>query len=244
MSSILFDTRDGRRTRLSGSEYIYMSMLVGDTLCAILPMSSSITTNYIVEGHYLLNSLRKGGIGSPDWEASLRAAVHTYGDRSKLFSYKGKPVTTFALSCNTVMTIGNHVMAFIAKFAGAAAGHLLIEGHNKWWLAQVIRDGLEIGVLRSRMGWDDVIALLEAGDPEPVVTHFSGSDSFPRYDWRLLDKPLGEAEWSELSEEERWDLSEEFLRETKPHLILTDATLRSKFEHELTIFDILNQETS
>lgn len=244
MSSVLFDTRDGGRARLSGSEYVYMSMLVGDVLCATLPMSSTITTNYIVEGHYLLNSLRKGGIGSPDWEASLRAAVHALGDRSSLFSYKGKPVTTFALSCNTVMAIGNHVMAFVAKFAGAAAGHLLVEGHNKEWLAQVIRDGLKIGVLRSRMGWDDVIALLETGDPEPVVTHFSGTDSFPRYDWQLRDKSLEQEEWSELSEEERWDLSEEFLREVKPHLILTDATLRSTFEHDLTIFDILNQEAS
>lgn len=243
MSSIIFSTRDERYARLSGPEYAYMTMLVGDVLCAMLPMSSSITTNYIVEGHYLLNSLRKGGIGSPDWETSLRAAINAPGT-GKVFSHKGKGITSFALSCNTTMAIGNHVMAFIAKFAGAAAGHLLIEGHNKWWLAQVIRDGLKIGVLRSRMGWDDVIALLEAGDPEPVVTHFSGSDSFPRYDWRLLDKPLGQKEWGELSEEERWDLSEEFLRETKPHLILTDATLRSKFEHELTIFDILNQETS
>ena len=43
---------------------------------------------------------------------------------------------------------------------------------------------------------------------------------------------------------ERWDLSEEFLSETKPHLILTDETLRLKFEHEMTIFDILNQEAS
>lgn len=244
MSSVLFDTRDGRRARLSGSEYVYMTMLVGDILCATLPMSSSITTNYIVEGHYLLNSMRKGGIGSPDWEASLRAAVHALGDRSTVFSYKGKPVTTFALSCNTVMAIGNHVMAFVAKFAGAAAAHLLIEGHNKEWLAQVIREGLDIGVLRSQMGWDEVIALLEAGDPEPVVTHFSGTDSFPRYDWRLLDEPLGQEEWHDLPEEERWDLSEEFLRETKPHLILTPETLRSRFEHDLTIFDILNQETS
>lgn len=244
MSSILFDTRDGRRARLSGPEYVYMCTLVGDILCATLPMSSSITTNYIVEGHYLLNSMRKGGIGSPDWEVSLRAAVHAYGDRSKLFSYKGKAVTSFALSCNTAIAIGNHVMAFIGKFAGAAAGHLLIEGHNKEWVAQVIREGLNIGVLRSRMGWDDVIALLEAGDPEPVVTHFSGTDSFPRYDWRLPDEPLDQNEWSDLSEEERWDLSEAFLRETKPHLILTPETLRSKFEHDLTIFDILNQEAS
>ena len=244
MSSILFDTRDGRRARLFGSEYVYMTMLVGEILCAALPMSSSITTNYIVEGHYLLNTMRKGGIGSPEWETSLRAAVHALGDRSKLFSYKGKPVPTFALSCNTAMAIGNHVMAFIGKFAGAAAGHLLIEGHSKEWVAQIIRDGLGIGVLRSRMGWDDVIALLEAGDPEPVVTHFSGTDSFPRYDWQLRDKSVSQEDWGDLSEEERWDLSEEFLRETKPHLILTDETLRLKFEHEMTIFDILNQEAS
>lgn len=241
MSSIIFSTRDGRYARLSGPEYAHMTTLVGDVLCAMLPMSSSITTNHIVEGHYLLNSLRKGGIGSPDWEVSLRAAVNALGDRSKVFSYKGEGVTSFALSCNTTMAIGNDVMAFIAKFAGLAARHLLIEGKNRKWIAGLIREGLDIGVLRTHMGWNDVFSLLEHGDSAPVVTHFSGIDPFPRQDWRSTNELEDTRAWWDHDEEEQWDLSEAFLRARYPDHVLTPETLRTRFEHELTIFDILNQ---
>lgn len=239
MSSIIFSTKGEHYARLSGPEYTYMTVLVGDLMCAMLPMSSSITKNHIVEGHYLLNPLRKDGIGSSDWIMSLRAAINAPGT-GKVFSYKGEGVSSFALSCNTAMTIGSDVVAFIAKFAGLAAGHLLIEGENKEWLAHLIMEGLATGILRQRMGWQNVIALLTHDELGPVVTHYTGTDPFPRSDWRLTNEP----NWSDLDEERQWDLSEEFLRERYPDRALTSQNLRARFEHELTIFDILNQEAS
>jgi len=119
---------------------------------------------------------------------------------------------------------------------------LLLADENREWLASVIEQGLEAGVLRksfpgsNHQGYDEVLRLLRHPEHRgPVVTDYSVSESWPGV--HLLERRPGDPEeLYELEKAERWDRS--FGKQQGAELKPDDwATFR--FGHKLSALDLI-----
>lgn len=123
----------------------------------------------------------------------------------------------FDLVLNTAVTIGNDAVKLFARMHGQCEIHAWVDGPNRAWLADIIRRGRKLNVLRSEMGWEDVISLLVMRDDEPVVTSFSICEQFPDPWWILSnegdeDDEVDDDEAGAMSHEEAWRRGMEILR--------------------------------
>ncbi|WP_433242479.1 hypothetical protein [Actinomadura nitritigenes] len=172
-------------------------------------------------------------------------------DRSwPLLAYRGHRIDGLSLLLNTAIAVGSDPVRLLARIDGQCELHCYVEGPNRAWLAGVIDEGLDSGVIRRvqryqpppgaapdpapedwpvrDIGWDGVAALLRARDDEPVVLSDSRTTGFP-------------APHGELPEEGRWDASMAELRarsETARLELAPGDWARYRFDHCLTVFDL------
>jgi hypothetical protein len=131
----------------------------------------------------------------------------------------------FALHLNTAYFMGSDSVKLAARLHGQCELHTYVEGPNRQWLADIIKEGRSFKFYRDEMGWEGVIELLESASDGPVVTSFSVTEQFPnRYiaDWNaptLTDEDGEEYEdddaWYNLPEEERWQMAMKGLRQER-----------------------------
>jgi hypothetical protein len=163
--------------------------------------------------------------------------------------HNGELLSNLSLVLNTVLVVGNDPLCLYARLHGQCEIHAYVEGPNRTWLANVIRDGLEYGVYRPEAGWESVVTLLRNREDEPVVTSYSICESFPNRD--VADwVPPGEANedddahedaWYDLDADERWRLAMTALRvDTESLRELQPENLRGPFRHEKTMFDLFS----
>lgn len=180
-------------------------------------------------------------------------------DVTEDFSWRGIPLKKLGLVCNTAMVLGGDpVRLAVRLIAQADGGCCWAEGPDRAWLAGIIRGGLESGALASReiaqlddgarwfpTGWDDVAALLESRDDEPVVMTYSAARGFPGgppADWRpeLDGSDDREDQWDAATAAERWAAGMDGLRTWRPGARLTPATWAAvRFDHGLSILDLM-----
>ena len=112
----------------------------------------------------------------------------------------GEKISGWQVLLNTAIAAGSDPVCFLARLHGQCEIHGWIAGEDRAWLAGIIKDGLESGVMRGQlrghsMGWDSVIALLESNSSEPVVMSYSVCESFPRMSlWKPDMKVDGDGE--------------------------------------------------
>lgn len=160
-------------------------------------------------------------------------------------------ITAYDASINTMIGIGSDALAFMARLHASCEGHLWIDEPDRPWLADVIEAGRKQALLRDEMGWEAVVALLRNPDaPGPVVTDFSGTESFPRPEvagWiptRVNEYGEGDwDEWYDLPRETQWAQCIAGLRSRWVGLQLTQKNLREVFfgpeaHHPQTAFTI------
>ena len=176
--------------------------------------------------HYLFSSYRKAAAQNKanydaihaDW----RSAVTDYSDidsflqslalaiqgsyQDLVFSVNGHKVNACDINLNTALMVGSEQIQLAAKIHGWCEAHCWVDGPDRGWLAQIMRDGLEQGVYRAGLwyvsralenmeraedasdrrwveqGWETVIAHLESRDDEPIVMSYSVCDQFPNPD--------------------------------------------------------------
>jgi hypothetical protein len=137
----------------------------------------------------------------------------------------GVRLSTGNVSLNTAVAVGCDAMKLAAKLHGWCEVHCWVEGKDRAWLADVIEQGLDIGIFRrgiwyvdrplnaneaisdapdkqwSSQGWEAVQAFLRGRDDCPVVTSYSVTDSFPNAsiaDWEPPPMPDGwKPEWAD-----------------------------------------------
>lgn len=148
---------------------------------------------------------------------------------------KGK-LSTWDLTLNTALVGGSDSVEWLARLHATCEIHGYVEGPNREWLAEIIEDGEHDKVLRSGMGWDQVVKLLRSRDDEPVVMSYSVTENFPnsdvsdwmpswpegvpyRYD-ALTEEQQQERDarsdaWYDLPAEEQWERSLRTLREQR-----------------------------
>lgn len=144
---------------------------------------------------------------------ALRMRLAVDGLELDLF---GVHINTVDIDLNTSLVAGSDQVALAAKIHGWCEENCWIDGPDRAWLADVIEQGLEIGLYRRGMGWEaptgeydrsaGVLALLRARDDEPVVLSDSYGDGFPNTsvgDWMPAWPDGVERHWDALTEEQQ-----------------------------------------
>lgn len=230
MSRVYFHTRN-HTAEVLGSERAYLGSLVDDFGCAMIDGNA---LRQLRERGFLSSGSEVGArmhqLGAVDVQRVLLALRYGFGDSSGGLAYRGHPIPYFRTALNTVQRAGNDSLILAARIHAQSEIHCWVAGVNRWWLSDIISDGLDVGTFRQGQGWEGVIRLLRDRDDEPVVTSYSVCDSFPSipdgwmdqawppeqhgtYDWDALTYEQQRAvsvrtdEWYELPDEERWELS-------------------------------------
>lgn len=79
---------------------------------------------------------------------------------------------------NTAVVAGPDPVAFLARLHGSVENRIWVAPEDAAWLAGVLREGRESGVLRKYIGWEAVIGRLSATS-SPVVISTSVGRTFP-----------------------------------------------------------------
>lgn len=179
------------------------------------------------------------------------------------FRVGGHDIEAWQLGMNTAMAMGSDVVKLAAKIHAKCEVHGYIEGEDRSDIAEIMEEGLRIGIYRSDAGWEQVIELLRSNDTEPVVMSYSVCDQFPNQhitDWMppadQRPENVTEERWAEADEDTRrdwqydcwyemlddgarWDIATEALRRKRPYNRLTYENLGDLFYPGLTIYDLL-----
>lgn len=155
-------------------------------------------------------------------------------------------LNSFDVALNTALAVGAPVIALAAKIHGACELHAWVEGPDRKWLADLIDDGLDIGVYRREVtghsqGWESVQELLRSRDDEPVVMSYSVCDSFPNQYVANWQPPDGDEDaWYDLPDDQQWELALAGLRKARPWAQITPESLAGQgFHLGVTVYDLL-----
>lgn len=210
MSSICFASPSGS-VYLRGSERAYMARRCEAVACGFFDPQGTpddplfkVTTfrkdNYTVLGGGLL------------FQRDFSNAL-TLGNR-KIFHIPGVPEDkqpdAFCVPLNTCLAVGNDALCLMARLHGQCEIHAWVDGPNRAWLADIIKAGRAVKLLRDNQNWEGVEEFLRASATEPVVTSYSVTESFPNPYVANFD--LGEDgedydSWEALSKEQQWELA-------------------------------------
>jgi hypothetical protein len=153
--------------------------------------------------------------------AEFANALDAWLYSSNHFVVEGHKISPFSASLNTAWAMGSDPMRLMARLHGQCEIHAYVEGPNRAWLADIIEQGREVGIMRSESGWEGVVALLRSRDDGPVVTSYSVCQQFPNEDMVELagytwpEDEDGDPDYEtfyEMPESERWRLAMTGLR--------------------------------
>jgi hypothetical protein len=214
VSRVHWHSIDGDDAELRGSERAHMASVARDIAMTVLPISDSFSYYYgeilrdivIGPGHAEMPPkvrAKREGLDYDAWRRwGMSFATSVRIADGSLFRWRKRMLNTFTLQLNTAMAMGNDVVRLCARLHGQCELHAWVDGPNRAWLADLIERGLESGVLRRSMwyedydaggmkvsdeGWGPVVALLRKASDSPIVTSYSVCRQFPSPD--LVDPP-------------------------------------------------------
>lgn len=214
MSRIYFHTKSGKSAELRGSERAWMGVYCMDMLHVALGLADNYREcaekflPLIPSEHYLHTSKR-----DQYFCQSLKTYLSVGWPSGLLIG--GKNISGYDLSLNTALALGSDPVKLMARIHGQCEIHCWVAGGHRNWLAGIIRNGREVGILREDQGWEGVIEFLESDMSENVVLSYSVCESFPdisllppRHPISKLDENGEEKydRWEALGRDEQWDL--------------------------------------
>lgn len=215
MSRIYFHSQHGT-VEVSGRERAWANALVSDLLLSALNLRG---TSWVGDPHPMLQyapGYVKQLSGKMQYEALVTWV--RVGDMPD----NGTPVKghdLFTVGLNTALVAGSDPIRLLARIHGQCEIHAFVEGQNRNWLAGIVEQGIEAGIMRSSSGWEETLTLLRSRNDEPVVTSYSACEQFPNSSvakWTpTRNDEYGDPaydDWYELPEEESWRLALEGLR--------------------------------
>jgi len=214
--STLYFHSEHNKAEVSGAEYHSFRSLVK---CAAFGQLDAHDNLDILRE--LVSPAHRLQTGMPDlvWASNFRTSWSVDSGDGRFLQWRGRALNCWWISLNTAVALGGEVLRFAAHLAAQADIHAWVDGPDRAWCAEVIEEGLEVGILRRQLhhhpiGWDGVVELLRTADDGPVVTSYSVEEWFPNptvagFRPQIPDgwRPDGwsELEWAELDESERDD---------------------------------------
>lgn len=184
MSRIYFHSRAGD-TEVGGAERGWMGYLCQRTACGFLELPNSVLRlRKLVPSNHYLNKLQRSDL---EWGEMFETAFAVSGCNEHLLEWRGRELNPFTIILNTALLFGNDVVRLAARLHGQCEVHAYVRGENREWLAGIIDQGLESGLLRKThsrsntlsSGWAETSAMLRSRSNIPVVTSYSVCDQFP-----------------------------------------------------------------
>lgn len=190
MSRIYFHSQDGT-AEVRGSERAHAGVTCANLALVMLhldPFRTDRILQFIAPSHYLHKSSLDRAMKSFETCFAIGELTFNLPD--------GTTADAFTVGLDTCLTVGSDVVKFMARLHGQCEIHGYVEGPNRRWLADIVDQGLDDGLLRRESGWESVVKLLLSADDKPVVTSYSVCDGFPNRRnldlcWHCL-RPRGE----------------------------------------------------
>lgn len=129
-----------------------------------------------------------------------------------VFVVAGRRLHAGDLALNTALAVGSDPIKLAAKIHGWCEAHAWVDGPDRAWLAEIIDEGLAVGVYRrgiwyadqpdtprdkwSSQGWEEVQAHLRSRDDEPCVMSYSVCDQFPNRHTAAWEPPPMPDDWA------------------------------------------------
>ncbi len=167
-------------------------------------------------GHYATTSQ-----GS-EWTRDIEVMVASGMDSLVIGGHK---TDLYRVALNTTLAIGGDALKFAARVHGQCEIHAFVEGHNRTWLADIVKTGLRHkNVFRENVGWEAVVELLRSSNEGPVVMSYSVCEQFPSQTvaeneglWtrpETEDKDADQDDWSwcDLPDDKKWQLAVKAIR--------------------------------
>lgn len=173
------------------------------------------------------------------------------------FQARGQEDKASCVVLNTVLKLGDNPLKLATIIVGQASLHCHIDPQAKWWIADMIEQGLSKGTFRPEKGWENIIALLKEGSPYPCVLSDAGSDPFPHWQDDFTseateietddDEEYDEDEYDRLIEafealpyQEQWDIAYKHLEKKDDIFKLSPETWDSlEFGNGLSAWDLI-----
>ena len=224
MSSIAFHSVD-KTVRVGGRERAYCAVFIDRFFAGIVD----------IEGMMMFDGPRKNAICHAlkiTSHTNLRYVLSTNFDSTRTID--GEEWNLFNCALNTMVVLGSDPMKFIARVHAQCEIHAWVDGPNRKWFADIVDEGVKIGVLRKETqgyeGWEEVAKLLHESDEGEVVMSYSVCDSFPPYDHEKDDGYM------------TWDEGMEWLRNQKGGLEMkSDDWNDFYFGDGKTAFDLIKK---
>lgn len=221
MSRVYFHSPHGE-AELRGSERAYCGSLVSNLTAGFLRSVWGEDVKQLLSlvrpDHYLHKVDRHSTGWLAPWVDSFQTALTGVVSRDPL-AWNGHPIDSFSLCLNTAMRYGSDPVKLAARIHGQCEIHCYVEGIDRWWLADLIQEGLDTQVFRkgiwyadgatvsdnpatmpgrkwSDQGWGDVQRLLRDRDDEPVVMSYSVCDQFPNRSYAAWEPPPMPEDWA------------------------------------------------
>lgn len=187
-------------------------------------------------------------VGFRPGESTRHLQLLVRNTKDPLYVHDGVPITAWPLLLNTALAVGSDAVKFATRVNAQCELFSWVAGHDRPWLAAIIGDGLDTGVLREDMGWESVVTMLEdvRYPYDPVVMSYSVMDSFPNQfasTWESSpDIGIDEAseQFDALSTAEQWRHGIAWLEQQEDRLLrLTpDNWAGVRLGHSFTAFDL------
>lgn len=245
MSRVYFHT-EHERVELLGTERAHMGSLVTDLAVGLVPWQSDRLEPHLTPDSPLRHWLDGDKVQVlPRWISTYLSV----GDEPSFRDQDGQPLESLSLALNTALVVGSDPVCLLARLHAQCEIHCYVEGPNRGWMAGVIDQGQESGVMRGGAGWPEVATLLRSADDGPVVCSFTVTESFPNptvADWSPPSSGDDEDDdfdaWYDLPRSEQWSLGIAGLRSTpSSHLLeLRPDTLCAPFGHGRSLIDVFH----
>lgn len=247
MARMYFHSEHGE-AEVRGSERAWGGMLADHTLQMILLDSVLDESRVLGAMKKVLKTEKSYGFENIKNLKTLLSVGAMMGDTH--FVIDGERVDLWDTALNTALVYGSNPVRLLARLHGQCEIWAWVDGSNRAWLAGIIREGRESGIMRAEAGWESVIDLLLSRDDGPVVTSYSVTDQFPCLEMAIHggyevseteDGDMDTDEWWELPHSQRWELAMVGLKSKRLMEMTPDNWESYRFGAGYTAFDVLRE---
>ncbi|MEU5476756.1 hypothetical protein [Streptomyces mirabilis] len=249
MSYIRFQDRDGA-AQLRGSERPWLYQFAHDTAAGVLLGQRASGAKAVRLRELLPMDHALQFVPAPGREDTLRWQHDYVRSLNPVLAdtvavYREHEIGMYPILLNTALVLGSDIVKLAARLFGQCESNCWVDGPHRAWLADIIDEALTGGAYRRDHGWEDVQALLQQRDDQPVVVSYAESFPQPWADWGRdligedADASDVQAYWETLPVDDRWKAGMRRLTDSDARLELVPAWTRFRFQPGLSFLDLL-----